>query len=95
MVVLQVVGAHQSLAPSPVRSLYDTRGRVVTRQEALYAQELMTMLGVSRILEVDGGGPNWADGNGIEAYVPKANLRHFEGPLVRKFKVERTLERWS
>lgn len=45
-------------------------------------------LGVSRILgEAEGRGPRWGGTGGIEPFVPKGHVRHYEGELVRKHVV--------
>ena len=46
----------------------------------------MNVLGVSRILN-EAGGTEWGGVSGIEPYVPKGHVRHYEGELQRKFKV--------
>ena len=46
----------------------------------------MNVLGVSRILD-ESGGKDWGGAAGIEPFVPKGHVRHYEGELQRKFKV--------
>lgn len=46
----------------------------------------MNVLGVSRILN-EAGGTAWGGVSGIEPFVPKGHVRHYEGELQRKFKV--------
>lgn len=48
----------------------------------------MSGLGVSRILsEAEGRGPRWGGTAGIEPFVPKGHVRHYEGELLRKHVV--------
>eukprot|EP00903_Cladosiphon_okamuranus_P009937 g9433.t1 len=59
--------------------------RIIHFQESFFAEQLMSGLGVSRILsEAEGRGPRWGGTDGIEPFVPKGHVRHYEGELVRK-----------
>lgn len=64
-------------------------------QESYFAEQLMNGLGVSRILrEAEGTGPRWGGTSGIEPFVPKGHVRHYEGELLKKHVVsERDRER--
>lgn len=57
-------------------------------QESFFGEMLMNGLGVARILsEAEGTGPRWGGTAGIEPFVPKGHIRHYEGELVRKHTV--------
>eukprot|EP00752_Nemacystus_decipiens_P005739 g5192.t2 len=59
--------------------------RIIHFQESFFAEQLMSGLGVSRILsEAEGRGPRWGGTAGIEPFVPKGHVRHYEGELLRK-----------
>ncbi|CAM9660354.1 unnamed protein product, partial [Ectocarpus fasciculatus] len=62
--------------------------RIVHFQESFFAEQLMNSLGVARILSAaEGGGPRWGGTMGIEPFVPKGHVRHYEGELLRKHMV--------
>lgn len=50
---------------------------------------MMTMLGVSRILR-EAGVKEWGEDTEIQAFVPRAQIRLYEGELVRKLMVRET-----
>lgn len=57
-------------------------------QESFFGEQLMNSLGVARILsEAEGSGPRWGGTMGIEPFVPKGHVRHYEGELLRKHMV--------
>ncbi|CAM9481402.1 unnamed protein product [Pylaiella littoralis] len=59
--------------------------RIIHFQESYFAEQLMNGLGVSRILrEAEGTGPRWGGTSGIEPFVPKGHVRHYEGELLKK-----------
>ncbi|CAM9739242.1 unnamed protein product [Scytosiphon promiscuus] len=59
--------------------------RIIHFQESFFGEMLMCGLGVSRILrDAEGSGPRWGGTSGIEPFVPKGHIRHYEGELVRK-----------
>lgn len=61
---------------------------VTSVQESFFGEMLMCGLGVARILsEAAGTGPRWGGTAGIEPFVPKGHIRHYEGELVRKHTV--------
>ncbi|CAN0513412.1 unnamed protein product, partial [Ectocarpus sp. 12 AP-2014] len=62
--------------------------RIVHFQESFFAEQLMNSLGVARILSAaEGSGPRWGGTMGIEPFVPKGHVRHYEGELLRKHMV--------
>lgn len=61
-------------------------------QEAYIGEQMMTMLGVSRILR-EAGGKEWGEDTEIQAFVPRAQIRLYEGELVKKLMVR--VLRWE
>ena len=60
-------------------------------QEAYLGEQLMTILGVSRILEA-AGGKDWGENTDIQAFVPRDAVRLYEGELFRKLIVSEILK---
>lgn len=53
-----------------------------------YSQQLMNGLGVSRIFaDEDSNKKRMGSATSIDSFVPTGNVRHFEGALTRKYKV--------
>ncbi|CAN0190594.1 unnamed protein product, partial [Laminaria digitata] len=69
-----------------LRMMNNIVARIINFQESFLAEQLMNVLGVSRILD-ESGGKEWGGVSGIEPFVPKGHVRHYEGELQRKFKV--------
>lgn len=83
---LYIYVPNPDLTPPSDPKTHKSVGRV---QESFLAEQLMNVLGVSRILD-ESGGKEWGGVSGIEPFVPKGHVRHYEGELQRKFKVSPT-----